>query len=69
MVLDGMAKAIDKAMGIRTHLYRQGCQKGYHRRVNNPYKVHLLRFADDWVATATDKQIFEQLVILNSSEF
>lgn len=62
MVLDGMAAAIDKAMGIRTHFYTKGCQKGYHRRVNNPYKIHFIRFADDWIVTATDKQILEQRV-------
>lgn len=54
MVLDGMSEAIDKSMGIRTYRYHKGCQKGYHRRVNNPYKIHFVRYADDWIVSKSN---------------
>ena len=58
MILDGMVETIDRAMGIRYH----NLQNGYQRRVNNPYKIHFVRYADDWIVTATDKSVLEQKV-------
>ena len=57
MVLDGMALAIDQAMGIQYYQYR-----GHRRRMNNPYKVHFIRYADDFVVTATDKTVLAEQV-------
>lgn len=61
-VLDGMAQAIDQAMGIRQHLYKKGAQVGQIRRYNNPYKVHFVRYADDWIVCATDKSVLEEII-------
>jgi len=58
MVLDGMAKVIDEALNIRCY-----CRKSGHiKRLNNPYQVHFVRYADDWIITANDKQILEQQI-------
>jgi len=58
MVLDGIQETIDETMGIRYHHLKNG----YRRRVNNPYKVHFIRYADDWIITATDEMILEQRI-------
>lgn len=54
MTLDGLEAAIDKAFGIT--IRPDGCRK------NNPYKIHLVRYADDFVVTANDKDILENRV-------
>jgi RNA-directed DNA polymerase len=54
MTLDGLETAIDKAFGIK--IRNDGCRK------NNPYKIHLVRYADDFIVTATDKGILENKV-------
>jgi RNA-directed DNA polymerase len=58
MVLDGMQEVIDKIMGIR---YYQS-KNGYRSKLNNPYRVHFIRYADDWIITATDKETLEQII-------
>ena len=54
MVLDGMQVAIDKALGIR--------RKDKYRTYKNPYKVHLVRYADDFIVTASNREVLEQQV-------
>ncbi len=54
MTLDGMEAAIDTAFGAKIR------SDGLRR--NNPYKIHLIRYADDFVITATDKEILENKV-------
>ncbi len=54
MTLDGLEAAIDKAFGIK--IRPDGCRK------NNPHKIHLIRYADDFVVTATDKDTLENRV-------
>lgn len=54
MTLDGLETAIDKAFGIT--IRPDGCRK------NNPNKIHLIRYADDFVVTATDKDLLESKV-------
>ncbi|MDP1624010.1 MAG: reverse transcriptase domain-containing protein [Bacteroidales bacterium] len=51
MTLDGLEAAIDKAFGIA--IRPDGCRK------NNKYKIHLIRYADDFVVTASEKEILE----------
>lgn len=55
-VLDGLQLAIDQACSIR---YQAG---NLAKRVNNPYSIHLIRYADDFVVTCKDKTILEQTV-------
>ena len=52
MVLDGLSKRLDEALGIR--------RKGNNYK--NPYKVHLIRYADDFIVTASDKSILSTKV-------
>jgi len=54
MTLDGLEAAIDKAFGIT--IRTDGCRK------NNHYKIHLIRYADDFVVTASNKEILENKV-------
>lgn len=54
MTLDGMEEAIDKTFGIK--IRSDGCRK------NNPYKIHLIRYADDFIVTASNKEILENKV-------
>lgn len=54
ITLDGMEAVIDKAFGIKIR------SDGFRR--NNPYKIHLIRYADDFIVTATDKEILENKV-------
>jgi RNA-directed DNA polymerase len=54
MTLDGLESAIDKAFGIT--IRPDGCRK------NNSHKIHLIRYADDFVVTATNKEILENKV-------
>ena len=53
IVLDGMSKTIDDALGIK---------KWGKRRYKNPHKVHFIRYADDWIVTADNKEILEKQV-------
>ena len=54
MVLDGLEATIDKVMNITFR--SDGCRK------NNIYKIHLIRYADDFIITATCKEILENTV-------
>jgi len=56
MVLDGMQDAIDIACQIK----KVG-KKTIFRRPN-PYQIHLIRYADDFVVTSSDKSILETKV-------
>ena len=52
MVLDGLSKRLDEALGIQR-------RDNYYK---NPYKVHLIRYADDFIVTASDKSILSKKV-------
>lgn len=54
MTLDGLEAAIDKAFDIK--IRTDGCRK------NNPHKIHLVRYADDFIVTASNKEILENKV-------
>jgi RNA-directed DNA polymerase len=54
MTLDGLENMLDIAFGIS--LRRDGCRK------NNKHKIHLVRYADDFVVTANDRDILEHKV-------
>lgn len=54
MVLDGMENAIDKALDIRRARNKE--------QNDNPHRVHLIRYADDFVITANDKKVLENQV-------
>lgn len=54
MVLDGMEKCIHEEFGIK----RWSRDGSYH----NPYKINLVRYADDFIVTATEKEVLEQRV-------
>ena len=58
MVLDGMAKTIDDAVGVR---YWKP-QNNRQRRASNPHRIHFIRYADDWVVIANNKEVLEQQV-------
>lgn len=54
MVLDGMEKAIDEGMQIK-----RKNREGWHK---NPFKIHLVRYADDFVITGNSKEVLEERV-------
>ncbi|WP_258176776.1 group II intron reverse transcriptase/maturase [Marinilabilia salmonicolor] len=54
MTLDGLEKMLDNAFGI--YLRADGCRK------NNKHKIHLIRYADDFIVTADSKEILENKV-------
>jgi len=54
MTLDGLEAAIDKAFDIT--IRADGCRK------NNTHKIHLVRYADDFIVTASNKEILENKV-------
>jgi len=54
MVLDGMEDAIDKEFKIK--------RTGKHGKYFNPFQIHLVRYADDFIITANDKDVLEQKV-------
>jgi RNA-directed DNA polymerase len=54
MTLDGLENMLDKAFGIS--IRPDGCRK------NNKHKIHLIRYADDFIVTANDKEILEYKV-------
>ena len=51
MVLDGLELAIDKAAGVKHW------GKTLPKRRINPNKIHLVRYADDFIVTCTDRQL------------
>jgi RNA-directed DNA polymerase len=54
IALDGLEKELDTAFGI---VFRpDGCRK------NNIHKIHLIRYADDFIVTASSKEILEEKV-------
>lgn len=48
MVLDGMVRAIDRA-----------CHTDWQDRRTNQSQVHLIRYADDFIVTSSDRTILE----------
>ncbi|MEZ5041138.1 MAG: group II intron maturase-specific domain-containing protein [Saprospiraceae bacterium] len=56
MVLDGLQQAIDQASDVK-YWGRQEPK----RRIN-PHHVHLIRYADDFVVTCSDRTILEQRI-------
>lgn len=54
MTLDGLENMLDKAFGIS--IRADGCRK------NNKHKIHLIRYADDFIVTADSKEILENKV-------
>lgn len=54
ITLDGLEKMLDKAFGIS--IRADGCRK------NNKHKIHLIRYADDFIVTADSKEILENKV-------
>jgi len=54
MTLDGLEAVIDNAFGIT--IRPDGCRK------NNHHKLHLIRYADDFIVTASNKEILENKV-------
>ncbi len=60
MVLDGMAAIIDKAVGIR--YWKEQAGRPRRAKGSNPHKVNFIRYADDWVVTATNPEILENQV-------
>jgi RNA-directed DNA polymerase len=54
MTLDGLQAVLDNAVGMK--FKPNGC------RVNNKFKIHLIRYADDFIVTASDKDILENKV-------
>jgi RNA-directed DNA polymerase len=55
MTLDGLENMLDKVFGIS--IRRDGCRK------NNKHKIHLIRYADDFIVTSNDKDILEHKVM------
>lgn len=56
IVLDGMQEAIDLACGIKVSAKKK------HPRRPNPYHIHMVRYADDFIVTSSDKSILETKV-------
>jgi len=54
MTLDGLEAVLDKAFGMK--FKPNGCRK------NNKHKIHLIRYADDFIVTASDKETLENKV-------
>lgn len=54
MTLDGLENMLDNAFGIS--IRPDGCRK------NNKHKIHLIRYADDFIVTANNKEILENMV-------
>lgn len=54
ITLDGLEREIDKTFGIT--IRPDGCRK------NNIHKIHLIRYADDFIVTASSKEILEERV-------
>jgi RNA-directed DNA polymerase len=54
MTLDGLENMLDKAFDIS--IRPDGCRK------NNKHKIHLVRYADDFIVTASNKEILEHKI-------
>jgi RNA-directed DNA polymerase len=54
MVLDGLESHLDKICEIKN---RSTVFRGY-----NPYRIHLIRYADDFIVTSSDPQYLENVV-------
>jgi len=54
ITLDGLENMLDKAFGIS--IRPDGCRK------NNKHKIHFIRYADDFIVTANNKDILENRV-------
>jgi len=54
MVLDGMEELLETSLNIK--------HQNKHKRHFNPYQIHLIRYADDFIITANDKTILERQV-------
>ena len=54
MALDGLENMLDKAFAIS--IRKDGCRK------NNKHKIHFVRYADDFIVTATNKDILNNKV-------
>ena len=54
MTLDGLQAVLDNAFGMK--FKPNGCRK------NNKHKIHLIRYADDFIVTASDKGTLENKV-------
>ena len=63
MVLDGLEMAIDKAAGVKHW------GKSEPKRRINPNHVHLIRYADDFVVTCSDKSLLEHKIKSAITEF
>ena len=61
MTLDGLQYTIDHVLNIRT--WKNG------KRVNNVYDVHLVRYADDFIITASNPYIIANVIIPIISKF
>ncbi len=61
MTLDGLQKAIDHSLNIRT--WNNG------KRVNNQYHVHFVRYADDFIITVANPDILEKTITPVVSNF
>lgn len=62
MTLDGMEKLIDRIGGV-TKYARNGSKR------NNKYKVHFVRYADDFIVTCNNREILEKQVKPAITEF
>lgn len=58
MALDGLQETIDNALNIRNYKYVKGV-----RRHNNIHKVNMVRYADDFIVTASNLGILHKTVI------
>ena len=56
MVLDGMEMTIDKAAGVKHW------DKMLPKRRINPNHIHLVRYADDFIVTCSDRNMLEQTI-------
>lgn len=63
MVLDGLEAAIDEVVDVKYH-----GRKLPKRRIS-PHKVHLIRYADDFVVTCSDRNLLEQVIKPTISQF
>ena len=63
MTLDGLELAIDKAVNVK-HWGKQ-----LPKRRINPNKIHLVRYADDFIVTCTDRRMLEKLIQPAIAEF
>ena len=56
MVLDGMETTIDKAAGVKHW------GKVLPKRRINPHHIHLVRYADDFVVTCSDRMMLKEII-------